>query len=241
MSVLGQLISTTFSSAVSPPTYDPYYANVSLLLHADGTNGSTSFPDNSPTPKTVTANGSAQVNTSVVKYGTGSLAVDNSGDYLSTLANSAFDFGGGIAFTVEGWFNPLIEPAYFASLFSQRLPGGFCPFEVRQAGAGLNWLIQEAPAGSWIVNATTIQGIFTTNNWNFVAIVGDGTNLVLYVNGISRLTASQPSWISENRPMYIGGGGDANFIGKVDDFRVTKGVARYTSNFTPPTQPFPNQ
>ena len=61
---------------------DPYYGNVSLLLYGDGANGSTTITDSSPTPKTVTAVGNAQISTAQSKFGGASIAFDGAGDYL---------------------------------------------------------------------------------------------------------------------------------------------------------------
>ena len=63
------------SPSPSGPT-DPNFSDVSLLLNGDGTNGSTSFPDLSSNGRTVTAVGDTQVNTSVKKFGTGSIKFD---------------------------------------------------------------------------------------------------------------------------------------------------------------------
>jgi hypothetical protein len=62
---------------------DPVFNNVSLLLHGNGTNGSTTITDNSPTPKTVTAVGNAQISTAQSKFGGASIAFDGTGDYLT--------------------------------------------------------------------------------------------------------------------------------------------------------------
>jgi hypothetical protein len=69
-------------AAPAGPT-DPYFSNVSLLLHGDGANGSTTIVDSSPSPKTVTAVGNAQISTAQSKFGGSSLAFDGSGDYLT--------------------------------------------------------------------------------------------------------------------------------------------------------------
>ena len=61
---------------------DPYRSQVSLLLHGDGANGSTTIVDSSPSPKTVTAVGNAQISTTQSKFGGSSLAFDGAGDYL---------------------------------------------------------------------------------------------------------------------------------------------------------------
>ena len=62
---------------------DPQFGSVSLLLHGDGANGSTTIVDSSPTPKTVTAFGDAQISTAQSKFGGASIAFDGTGDYLS--------------------------------------------------------------------------------------------------------------------------------------------------------------
>jgi len=86
---------------------DTYYSNVSLLLHCDGSNGSTTFTDNSPSPKTVTANGNASVSTAQSKFGGASAVFDGTGDYLSLDGSSGFAFGTG-DFTIEFWLSPSV-------------------------------------------------------------------------------------------------------------------------------------
>jgi hypothetical protein len=242
MSALQQLFFNTFGSGVSPapgPT-DPYYSDVSLLLHMDGANNSTTFTDNSPSPKTITVNGDAKITTTNPKFGSGSVIFDGTGDYLNTPSNNAFNFNG-VSFTVECWFKTSNLSQTNRSLFSQRISDAlYGPFEIRVNNTGLSWLIANSTIGNWFSTAATISGLVSSNTWIHVAFVGTGTNLTLYVNGTSRLTISQPIWNSANRIIYIGSGGDGAFTGEIDEFRITKGVARYTANFTPPTQAFPN-
>jgi hypothetical protein len=69
------------------PSEDPYYGNVSLLLRGNGTNGSTTIIDSSPSPKTVTAFGNAQISTAQSKFGGSSIAFDGTGDYLDVGSN----------------------------------------------------------------------------------------------------------------------------------------------------------
>lgn len=221
---------------------DPYYANVSLLLHCDGVNGSTTFTDNSPSPKTVTANGNAQITTTDPKFGSGSVTFDGTGDYLNTASDNAFNFPS-VPFTVECWFNsPNASPFDFSNtgIFSQRISGVYAPFEIRLYRGGISWLIANASINSWAYSSNSTINIVSQNTWYHIAFVGTGTNLTLYFNGTSIFTNTQPAWTSANRTMYIGSGGDGAFTGKIDEFRVTKGVARYTANFAPPTMPFPS-
>ena len=76
-------------------SYDPHYANVSLLLHGDGADNGTVFTDNSHSPKTVTAYGNAKTSTAQSKFGGSSIFFDGNGDYLVSPSNSAFQFGTG--------------------------------------------------------------------------------------------------------------------------------------------------
>jgi hypothetical protein len=217
---------------------DPDFASVSLLLHMDGTNGSTTFTDSSSNAVSITANADAQITTSTFKFGTGSSTYDGTGDYLNTPSSSLFNFGAGSAFTVECFIK-------FASLatrniYSQRIVGVYAAFEISQSSSGYSWLIGNASIDDWATNATSSTGLISIDTWYHTALVGDGTNVKFYHDGTEVLTASQPAWTSGNRTMYIGGGGDNRHEGQIDEFRVTKGVARYTSAFTRPTAPFPN-
>jgi hypothetical protein len=81
---------------------DPYRSQVSLLLHGDGTNGSTTIVDSSPSPKTVTAVGDAQISTAQSKFGGASIAFDGNGDYLDASSSNQYAIGTE-DFTVEGW------------------------------------------------------------------------------------------------------------------------------------------
>jgi len=87
-------------AGTSAPT-DPYFSNVSLLLHGDGINGSTTILDSSPTPKTVIPVGNAQISTTDPKFGTGSVLLDGNGDYLRSNV-SPFNVRTS-AFTAESW------------------------------------------------------------------------------------------------------------------------------------------
>jgi len=103
---------------------DPNFADVSLLLHMDGSNGSTTFTDSSSNGLTVTANGNAQISTTQSKFGGSSAYFDGNGDYLTASHASNFNFGSG-DFTAEVWFN---VPA--------GAPSGIEPFITTAAGQG---------------------------------------------------------------------------------------------------------
>lgn len=78
---------------------------------------------------------------------------------------------------------------------------------------------------------------------NHIAVVYDGTSVVCYVNGIG---VSVPNFnnMGTTRRLSVGWGSGSWYQTRdklIDELRITKGVARYTENFTPPTEPFPNR
>lgn len=215
---------------------DPYYANVSLLLHMDGSNGSTTFTDNSPSPKTVTSNGNtlAEVSTSVVKYGTGSCNFKSSNNYLRANAiASEFDFGAG-DFTVEFWVNwSAVDDSGFVS------GNEIGSFDFAYVSGTLRvGRINTA----WDTTVTWITP--TAGVWYYIAYSRSGSDLRIFVNGTQVTPTSSNSTNYAASLVNVGLSrtvSDARpFKGYMDDLRITKGVARYTANFTPPAAAFPN-
>lgn len=232
----------------SPPT-DPYFADVSLLLHMEGADESTTFTDSSDIGHTVTAAGNAQIDTSTSPYASGTSCglFDGTGDYLEIADDSSLDFGTG-DFTVEGW----VRAASFASV----------PFLWHKFGAGsganAGWFIEidasNIYAGKGVASAGADYAAFacslSTGVWYYIAITRTGNTLECFLGGTS-LGVFTPGGggiagnFDNTSPMVLGGGGASfftsnNLNGQLADWRVTKGVRRYTSNFTPPSAPFPD-
>ena len=212
---------------------DPYFANVSLLLHMDGSNGSTTFADSSSNGFTVTANGNAQVATANPKFGSGSLALDGSGDYLTFPANNALQLGTG-DFTVECWV--FLNPG--------NTNNGLFTFGGMSSG-----LMASVVSGEWYMSTGGVigggqaaQGSATTNAWQHFAMTRSGSTLRMFINGSQLGAAMTTSTDLTDNAIKIGYyyAPAYSLSGLVDEFRVTKGIARYTANFTPPTAPFPN-
>lgn len=217
---------------------DPSYASVKMLLHCDGTNGSTTFTDNSGTPLTLTANGNAAVSTSVKKFGTGSCALDGTGDYLSVTSASLSP--GTADWTVEGWI--YINVASNGSIFSTITLGTGNGILLGCQASPFKALASVTNGGSgpgWITGTTTL----VVNTWYHLALVRATTTTTLYVNGVAEGTpvSSTTSNVTAAVIGRVYANSDSNYLnGYVDDVRFTNGVARYTANFTPPTAPFPN-
>jgi hypothetical protein len=211
---------------------DPQFTSVSLLLHGNGANGSTTITDSSPTPKTVTAVGNAQISTAQSKFGGASIAFDGSGDWL-TISRIALTGDFTIEFFVR--LNSASNDAIIAvgdSIFYQLL---------RLNENGIAGKIS-AYIGSGYVFSSVTSGI-AANTWNHVALVRSGVTFYLFVEG-QQLAVNTSPGTEARGPLslnLIGAGytGIHALNGFIDEFRCSN-VARYTANFTPPTAPFPD-
>lgn len=215
---------------------DPSFSNVSLLLHGDGTNGSTTITDSSPTPKTVTAVGNAQISTAQSKFGGASIAFDGTGDRLSIPLSNDYAFGAS-DFTVEYW-------AYYLNANAGTVWDGRA---LTLSGNALSDYLLNGRLIIYLVTGntnlvTTAVGSITTSLWTHVAIARASSSLRVFLNGIQSGSTASDSTNITSTSLTIGGGtnSSAAFNGYIDDLRITKGVARYTANFTPPDAPFPD-
>jgi hypothetical protein len=210
---------------------DPEWANVSLLLRCDGIDGSTTFTDLSANAHAITATGTAQVATAEKQFGTGSLSVGFSGTgYIDTPASSTFSFPGD--FTIECW-----------AKFNSTQPGGTSALlELNDYNNGI--LIR---SDNTYVNGTAIgwTGLINTS-WRHLAITRSGSTVRWFRDGTVDSYAQTLSGTinSSNGKLRFGAdihtSGGSPMRGYIDEIRVTKGVARYTANFTAPTAAFPN-
>jgi len=222
---------------------DPYYSNVSLLLHADGTNGSTTFTDNSPSPKTVTAYGNAQIRTAQSNWGGGSALFDGAGDYATISSSTDLEFGSGNA-TIELFFRPNALPSVAGGLVARDNSSGYSNFSVnyRSSGAIQAYMSFNSPTDIPLILTSSIT--LSVGTWYHIAFVKSGLAYVLYIDGVSRAsgTAASHPPIGLSTQTIIGAFTSSTYFlnGYIDDLRITKGVARYTANFTPPAAAFPN-
>jgi hypothetical protein len=225
-----------YTSNFTPPT-SPLSAitNTQLLLSMQNAG----IYDNAMINDYLTA-GSAQISTSVKKYGTGSISFDGSTSYLlsNTPNTSVYTFGTG-AFTIEFW-------VYLNSTSSNPQIISFNPTSTNGAYP-LIYIGGSTTFAYYVNNSEVITGSTTpsTGAWYHVAICRSGTSTKLFVNGTqqgSTYTDSNNYQCGTNRPV-IGCGG-YNLLNKlngyIDDLRITNGYARYTSNFIPPTQALAN-
>ena len=226
----GTVSANTHTDAVllsSNTDLDHYYNNVALLLHFDGANDSTTFVDSSMLPKTVTPYGNTKISTTQFKFGGTSGYFDGSGDYLQLPPILL----GTVDFTIEFWIYATGVPNANQVVFTLENYPNTSGIFVRY----ISTLIAVVCGSSDIITTP-----FSLNQWFHFAIVRFNGMLNLYKDGVGATPVSFTNNLTD-AIFYIGRPSDINsynMTGYIDELRITKGIARYTANFTPPTTAF---
>jgi hypothetical protein len=227
------LYTATFTPPTAPLTPS---ANTGLLV-----NGMNAGAYDATAINNMETVGNAQVSTAVSKFGGSSVYFDGTGDYLtSNAASDLYAFGTG-DFTIEMWFN-LSSVASLQILYDSRptsTDGLYPLIYVASGGGSVIWQIS---AVARITGTATLS----TGVWYHIAVSRSSGSTKMFLNGtqIGSTYADTNAYLNSGttRP-FIGGSsytaGTLTVNGYIDDLRITKGVARYTANFTAPTQAFP--
>jgi hypothetical protein len=159
---------------------------------------------------------------------TGSVSFDGTGDTL-TVTSSDFSFGTG-DFTIECWYNLTATPTNFY-IFDFGSNG--MRFQIYDSGSGP--IVYMMTSTSTYVNAPA-NSYATVGQWYHIAMTRRGTTVTGFINGISQGTQTVADNFTHTALTIgnYGGGGDYEFTGYLSNFRILKGTALYTSNFTPP-------
>ena len=219
-------------------TSDPYFANVSLLLHMDST-----FADDSSNALTVTSVGSPSISTTQSKFGGSSAAVGGA-NYLTVPSNATlFDFGTG-DFTIEFWiYYTTTSQIQIFSRSGNQTGSGLSPiFIEKKSGSNLIGVSWTSDGTNWVLNAKSGATAMTSGAWNFIQIKRQSGVFYSYINGTLDFSdsTSSASLLAGNDVVTIGRWPKyANSPGTyyIDDFRITKGVSRANAV---PTSAFPN-
>lgn len=216
------------------PTTDPQWALVSSLMHFDG--GGETFVDQKG--NTWTAFNGATQSSLQKKFGTASLLLNGSTTYISSPTGSQWEFGSG-DFTLEAWVRPAVTVTSRQEIFNRFNVAGW-GMQIMDTGF-LRAFVSNSTSGTVLVGpgATTV----TAAVWHHVALTRSGSTLRLFLDGVIQATATISGAIETiTNALFIGAdAGTSRYLnGNIDDMRITKGYARYTSNFTPPNSAFPN-
>jgi len=231
-----------YTSNFTPPTA-PLTAvtNTKLLLNmADGQAIDSAAQNN------LTLYGDAKISSTQSKFGGTSLALDGTGDY-ATLPPNSLDLGAG-NFTLESWVYTTVTGQRCVVGAARNSDGnGSYMLNINYTGAQVRFFCRYN--GGTVLDYTVGSGDFPTNAWTHLAATRDGANLRVFIGGtqVGTTNTTLGSFAIDNASLngniyYIGRTTDGanEFTGFLDDLRVSK-TARYTANFTPPTEPFANK
>lgn len=216
-------------------TLEAYAIGATLLAHCDD------FTDSGTYQLPLTNNG-VDIDTSIKKFGTGSWHFVENTDYVE-VPSEHFAFGSN-DFTIDFWFYPT---AFTGTIINSWTQNGGWSFYVEASSS---------PAGQFLMAYTTnglnstyknktISNFFTLNVWQHVAITRNGNNIYIFNNGVLKdtwnvgsdaiSTPISPIRIGEHQDPYYS---STHTTGYIDEIRILNGTCAWTSDFTPPTQPY---
>ena len=175
--------------------------------------------------------------------GAGYVTFDGTGDNIYAANSSDFDFGSG-DFTLEMWILSRNVGITVVPFVKRNTTSTYSPIVAVQ-GTDASFIIYLSSNGtSWSMSGGSgiTIGTMVVNKWHHVAIVRNGNIITGYFDGVGTQIANTSSAFTTNtHNFYIGGDATTNYLnGSVSNFRIVKGTALYTSNFTPPKGPLEN-
>ena len=209
-------------------------AHVKLLIHSDTTDGSTTFTDSSRLgTHTITAYGGAQHKTAQYKFGATSMYFDGTDDYLQVSTMDSLSSG---SWTIDCWWMTTDittqaqtvlsgDDFYWGILFNYDGSGKM----LIDLGNGSSWSIANAVYGT--------KTSWANDTWYHIVLIFDGNAYKLYIDGLLDKTITTSTSIGSSSEFNIGVWGNNNWgfhKGYIDEIRITKGIARWTENFTVP-------
>jgi len=234
---------------------DTNYSDVVILLHLDGPNGGTTFTDSSPAPNTFNASGGADLTTSNPAFGTASLNIgalsSSTNDFIATPAatHGPLDiFSAAVDFTIEGQYMAPVAGNSNSVTFDYQgstVDSGIV-LTVNPSSGVLDVVQSNNMFFAGWPSLTATVGALSGGTWYHFAVERKGSNGYLYWNG-TLVASTIGHWAGTPSPptgtnrvslgwsVAISGGMEPC---QLDEFRVTIGLARYTSNFTPPSSAF---
>ncbi|NBW23354.1 MAG: LamG domain-containing protein, partial [Caulobacteraceae bacterium] len=217
---------------------DSNSSSIVLAIPMDGANNGTTFTDESATikgsgsAKSITRNGDTKTSTAQSKFYGSSGYFDGSGDYLTNSDITDFNFDTG-DFTIECWIyhsSTGSNEGYSDTGTSISSATGGQWFLYKTSSDKVSW--GQHGAGAIITSATSI----VSQAWTHIAICRASSAVKIYINGILDAQATSSVNFNNGGTLRIGAVATPYYLnGYMQDFRVYKGVAKYTSNFNPPS------
>ena len=213
--------------------YDPY---AKLQSTFDGVDGATAYTDPIQGAYTFVAN--AQLDTAQKKFGTASILFDGTGDYVTVPDSADWNFGSG-DFTIDCWVR-YADRTNHLGLWGQGDVSNNFSFFHYNTGAS-NSLGFYARSSGVCIGSFAVAFAPGLNTWYHIAVVVASSTPYIFINGVNQsitVGTTLGTLADAGGALAIGrsmGAIDYCFNGWIDEVRVSKGIARWTSNFTPPT------
>ena len=232
---------------------DVYFPRTKLLLPLNGTNGATTTSDLSNSNYTVTFVGNAEISTAQSKFGGSSLYMADGNDYLVSSGSQQLRVLNGSLWTMEVWvyfdfnvLNSIASSGHWVTFM--KLSGGAGAWNgtnghsvnvfLYNNGGNKVLYVQTPNASNACCTAitSTLSGLISDQTWHHIAVTGNAGTLTLYVDGVSKGSNSSGMGNPTSDVMaYLGDSGGYSSGMYFNDYRVSRGIVRYTSTFTPPT------
>jgi hypothetical protein len=228
------------TSGSTPAASDPYWSSVSLLTETTGNNTQNNkvFLDSSTNNFTITNANLSTTQGTFSPFTSGGSGYFDGSSYLTAPDSAAHNFGT-TPFTVEGWFYSTQGSGVHGIIGNFDVNGGYVGWRILTQDNKI-YFTRYIPASGDAYSTVA----FLDNTWNHFAVVGDGTTIKLYLNGVvGSVTCSQPAQMTSSGPLSIGKNSDNSagitwtYNGYLSNIRIVKGTALYTNNFTPSTTP----
>lgn len=202
---------------------DSNFSYVTLLLNADGVDGSTSITDSSAYHKTANLYGGTHLTVTNSVSPPSSIVFNGTTDYLTFTTNSDFAFGTG-DYTIELWFMAS-NVTSTQSLLDNR---------IGVTDTGVSLFIESGAVKVYTTGVFLSGGTLSTNAWIHTALTRNSGVTTLWVNGVSVSTSSTALTLSDGG-CTIGRHNSSGYYfgGNIDLLRISKGVCRYTATFDP--------
>ena len=226
---------------------------VTLLLDGSSTTNDTSssnIASNLVADANITATNTSSLSNVSAPYGAGPVNVlDFPSDQTTGISHTSSSIPELLDPTETQWTIELwVRPESFATydyLIAQASDGA------TGWSNGLEWILDWDTSNIYFVgyngsggNTSLLQASLSTygitvDNWHHIAVVRDGSDTMLFLNGQKAATITNQNIVrtAGNRNLFIGTDPTDNyaFHGQMTDIRITRGIARYTDSFTPPT------
>ena len=238
-----------YSSNFDVPT-EKFTSDSNTLLLIQPDKDDTTFHDESDTSTNPVTTVSTPTRTASTPYDAAAKSTamyfDGTGDNLVVTSDSSFNEFGTGDFTIEMWVNPTDQGS---GSFAQM-------FELWDSSSDRMYLRIERQSSQnvykFVVSGSDNFDVESDSapdygNWQHLAVVRNGTSITMYVDGTAQTdsvtisSSASYSWPSRNLKIAKGNssiGSSADYEGYIFDYRITKGTARYTANFTAPSAPF---